>query len=86
MNYPNVADKIPYWRELEKLSKEEKKTLIAMLSMSIADTKEQETVRDRTQEMIERCCGSWVGEQTAEEILANINGSKMSKPEPVKFD
>lgn len=34
---------------------------------------------DRTQEMIERCCGSWGGEQSAEEIIANINESKRSK-------
>ena len=40
---------------------------------------------NRTKEMIERCCGSWVGEQSAEDIIANINESKMSKSEPVKF-
>ena len=35
--------------------------------------------------MIKRCCGSWVGEQSAEEIIANINDSKKSKSEPVKL-
>ena len=40
---------------------------------------------DRTKEMVERCCGSWVGEQSTEDIIANINKSKMSKSEPVKF-
>ena len=35
--------------------------------------------------MIERCCGSWVGEQSAEDIIENINESKISKSEPVKF-
>ena len=36
-------------------------------------------------EMIERWCGSWFGEQSAEDIIANINESIMSKSEPVKF-
>ena len=35
--------------------------------------------------MIERCGGSWVGEQSAEDIIENINESKISKSEPVKF-
>lgn len=35
----NFASKLPYWDELEKLSKEDKITLIAMLSLSMTDTK-----------------------------------------------
>lgn len=81
-----LAGKFPHWRELEKLSKEDKIDVIALLSMSIAGDTEKETPKDRTREMIERCCGSWVGEQSAEEIIANINESKTSNPEPVKFD
>lgn len=80
-----LASKVPHWHELEMLSKEDKIDVIALLSMSIANAEEKEMPTDRTQEMIERCCGSWVGEQSAEEIIANINESKMSKSEPVKF-
>ena len=53
--------------------------------MSMANAEEIKTPADRTKEMVERCCGSWVGEQSAEDIIANINESKMSKSEPVKF-
>ena len=80
-----LASKVPHWHELEMLSKEDKIDVIALLSMSIANTEDKETSKDRTQEMIERCCGSWVGEQSAEDIIANINESKISKSEPVKF-
>ena len=78
-----LASKVPHWHEIEMLSKEDKIDVIALLSMSIANEKEMSA--DRTQEMIERCCGSWVGEQSAEEIIANINDSKISKSEPVNF-
>ena len=81
-----LASKVPHWHELEMLSKEDKIDIIALLSMSIANAEDTEMPRDRTQEMIERCCGSWVGEQSAEDIIANINDSKMSKAEPVKFE
>lgn len=80
-----LASKVPHWHELEMLSKEDKIDVIALLSMSIANAEDTETKKNRTQEMIERCCGSWVGEQSAEDIIANINASKISKPEPVKF-
>ena len=80
-----LASKVPHWHELEKLSKEDKIEVIALLSMSIANAEEIKTPTDRTKEMVERCCGSWVGDQSAEDIIANINESKMSKSEPVKF-
>lgn len=35
---PQLTSKLPYWHELEKLSKDDKITLIAMLSLSIANT------------------------------------------------
>ena len=81
-----LASKVPHWHELEMLSKEDKIDVIALLSMSIANAEKIEVPKDRTQEMIERCCGSWVGEQSAEDIIANINESKISKSEPVKFE
>ena len=81
-----LASKVPHWHEIETLSKEDKIDVIALLSMSIANVEEAEKPKDRTQEMIERCCGSWVGEQSAKEIIANINNSKISKSEPVKFE
>lgn len=81
-----LSSKVPHWHEIEMLSREDKIDVIALLSMSIAHTDEEEKSKDRTQEMIKHCCGSWVGEQTTEEIIANINKSKTSKSEPVKFE
>ena len=47
-----LASKVPHWHELEMLSKEDKIDVIALLSMSIANTEDKETSKDRTQEMI----------------------------------
>ena len=49
-----LASKVPHWHELEKLSKEDKIEVIALLSMSIADAEEIKTPADRTKEMVER--------------------------------
>lgn len=35
---PSLLNRLPYWSELEKLSKDDKIKLIAMLSLSIADS------------------------------------------------
>lgn len=80
-----LASKVPHWHELEMLSKEDKIDVIASLSMSIANAEAPEMSRDRTQKMIDRFCGSWVGEESAEDIIANIENSKKSHSEPVKF-
>ena len=74
-----LASKVPHWHELEKLSKEDKVEVIALLSMSMANAEEIKTPADRTKEMVERCCGSWVGEQTAEDIIANVSNIPTKK-------
>lgn len=82
-----LASRVPHWSELATLSREDKIAVIAFLSMSMAEGENASAPKkDRTQEMIERCCGSWAGEQSAEEIIGNINRSKKSKAEPVKFE
>ena len=48
-----LASKVPHWHELEKLSKEDKIEVIALLSMSIADAEEIKTPADRTKEMVD---------------------------------
>ena len=74
-----LASKVPHWHELEQLSKEDKIEVIALLSMSMANAEEIKTPADRTKEMVERCCGSWVGEQTAEDIIANVSNITIKK-------
>ena len=77
---------LPFWNELSKLSKSEKESIIALLSMSINDVEQPCVPEDGTHEFLKRCCGSWKGEQSAEEIIANINESKTSDVEPETFD
>ena len=58
--------RVPNWHELEKLSKEDKIEVIALLSMSITNAEEIKAPADRTTEMIERCCGwsLWISSAT----------------------
>ena len=48
-----LASKVPHWHELEKLSKEDKIEVIALLSMSMANAEEIKTPADRTKEMVD---------------------------------
>lgn len=48
-----LASKVPHWHELEKLSKEDKIEVIALLYMSMANAEEIKTPADRTKEMVD---------------------------------
>ena len=48
-----LASKVPHWHELEKLSKEDKIEVIALLSMPMANAEEIKTPADRTKEMVD---------------------------------
>ena len=48
-----LASKVPHWHELEKLSKEDKIEVIALLYMSMANAEEMKTPADRTKEMVD---------------------------------
>ncbi len=76
---------VPYWNEIEKLNKDEKLKLMALISSSLVSDGNDVSEKDRTQEMIDRFCGSWVGKESAEEIIANIENSRNSHSEPVNF-
>ncbi len=78
-------EKTSLWNELKGLDKGEKLKLISLLSSSLVSDAIVEPKKDRTQEMIDRFCGSWVGDESAEDIIANIENSRMSHVEPVKM-
>lgn len=61
--------KIPLWNQIRGLDKGKKLELIALLSSSLASEDVAEPKKDRTQEMIDRFCGSWVGDESAEDII-----------------
>ena len=48
-----LASKVPHWHELEKLSKEDKIEVIALLYMQMANAEEIKTPADRTKEMVD---------------------------------
>ncbi len=74
-----VEPKVPYWNEIKDLGKSEKIRLIALLSSSLISDKNVVSEKNRTQEMIDRCCGSWTGTQTAEETPAEKTKRMIAK-------
>lgn len=81
------SDKVPFYlNELKNLSNDEKLQIIMFLSSSMMDSHKAQKPSERyTKEMLDRFSGAWVGEETAEEIINNINKSKKSHSEPVSL-
>ena len=81
------SDKVPFYlNELKNLSNDEKLQIIMFLSSSMMDSHKVQKPSERyTKEMLDRFSGAWVGEETAEEIINNINKSKKSHSEPVSL-
>lgn len=76
-----------YWNELKDLSSDEKLQIIMLLTSSLRKEKKlKEPSKSYTKEMLHRFSGAWVGEESAEEIIDNINKSKKSHSEPVSFE
>lgn len=73
-----------YWDLLKSLSNEVKLRLATRLTASVTASKANE--KDRTERMIEKYCGSWKGECSAESIIKEIKNSRATAKEPLKFD
>jgi flagellar motor switch protein FliG len=66
-----------YWDELKNLSNDEKLQIIMLLSSSMRKKEEdKEKSSHYTKKMLSRFSGAWVGEESPEEIIQNINSSK----------
>lgn len=76
-----------YWNELKHLSNDEKLQIIMLLSSSMRHSHNniQESPDKYTKEMLDHFSGAWVGEESAEDIISNINESKKSHTEPVSL-
>lgn len=73
-----------YWDELKNLSNDEKLQIIMLLSSSMRKKEEDEEKSDYyTKKMLSRFSGAWVGEESPEEIIENINSSKKSHVDPI---
>ncbi len=76
-----------YWNELKHLSNDEKLQIIMFLSSSMIHPHNniQVSPDKYTKEMLDHFSGAWVGEESAEDIISNINESKKSHTEPVSL-
>lgn len=82
--YSTPAKFVPIMNEIKSMSEKDRKELITLIEMSL-DKDETHYASDKTRKCIEQCAGTWVGEETAEEIIANIYNSRKSSSEPVTF-
>lgn len=68
-----------YWNEIKTLSPKEKLQIITLLSSSLMDESDSSAKsKEYTKEILDRFGGAWTGDETAEEIIDNINKSKRS--------
>jgi hypothetical protein len=92
---PVTPQNTPYWQEIRKLNKDEKIRLLALISTSLVEdsqsqatslTKNEEELADEGMDrLMKNCFGAWKGDETAEQIIANIRESRHSASEPVQF-
>jgi hypothetical protein len=83
-----TVETMAYWHSLKGLSREVKLRLIELLTNSVNEQahETEETADERTSRVIKTFCGAWHGDETAEDIINNINRGKCSKTEPVSFE
>lgn len=83
----SIRKSVPqYWKELESLPADEKLEIIMLLTSSLKHSAiDSKASKEYTKEMLNRFNGAWVGEETPDEIIDNINKSKSSHSEPVVF-
>lgn len=82
--YRTPAKFVHIMNEVKTMSDKDRKELITLIELSM-DKEETPYASAMTRECIEQCAGAWVGEETAEEIIANIYNSRKSSSEPVAF-
>lgn len=72
-----------YWELLKSLSDDVKLRLATRLTASVVKSKEEPA--NQTEEMLDKYCGAWTGEQTAEEIIENISLGRQGCKEPLNL-
>lgn len=72
-----------YWELLKSLSDDVKLRLATRLTASVVESKKKSA--SRTEEMLDKYCGAWKGEQTAEEIIENISKGRQGCKEPLNL-
>jgi flagellar motor switch protein FliG len=72
-----------YLDELKNLSNDEKLQIIMLLSSSMRKKEDGDKSDHYTKKMLSRFSGAWVGEESPEKIIENINNSKKSHVDPI---
>lgn len=74
------------WNEVKNWKKEDKVTLITLLSISLADSSvKEESPEEKTKRMISKYADCWKGQESAEDIISLINAGKHSSMDALKF-
>lgn len=74
------------WNEVKTWKKEDKVTLITLLSISLAESSvKEETPEEKTKRMISKYADCWKGKESAEDIICLINAGKHSSMDALKF-
>lgn len=84
--YSYNAEAESYWKLLKNARSEVKLRLITLLSQSvIEDVSEKESSNDVTESFLSKFAGAWQGNESAEDIIANIQANRNCK-NPISFD
>ena len=76
---------MPY-SSVKNWKKEDKVTLITLLSISLAESSvKEETPEEKTKRMISKYADCWKGKESAEDIICLINAGKHSSMDALKF-
>ena len=60
-----------------------KRFLTDSASKYLEKASKADKAKDATEDFLTRCCGSWTGNESAEDIIALINEGKTSQYEPL---
>jgi len=75
----------PIWKEVMNWAKEDKITLITLLSRSLSESTANDNGKEKTLRMLAKHAGSWVGDENAEDVIKHIADGKHSSMQPLKF-
>lgn len=82
VNIQNTA----VWNEVKNWGREEKVSLITLLSKSLAEIHpSEESSNEKTRRMIEKYAGCWNGNDTPEDTITAIADGRHSSMNPLKL-
>lgn len=84
--YSYNAEAESYWKLLKNARSEVKLRLITLLSQSVMnEVSVKDSMKSETENFLSKFAGAWKGDESAEEIIANIHDNRNCK-NPISFD